>query len=216
MLDFSIIIEAWPVLLSGMGLTFLLLVVSLVGAILLGTVLAAMRMSPYKLLAVSAALYVNLFRTVPLVLAVFWFYFLVPLVIGRPVGALASALVALIFFEGAFFSEIIRSGIQAVSRGQFAAGLATGMRPRLVMQTIVMPQAFRAMIPALLTQTIVLFQATSLVYVVGLADFMTTIVRVAGGSGRIVEVYLFCALVYFVISYGASVGARVLERRQKR
>jgi glutamate/aspartate transport system permease protein len=216
MLDFSIIIEAWPVLLSGMGLTFLLLVVSLAGAVLLGTVLAAMRLSRYKVLAVSAALYVNLFRTVPLVLAVFWFYFLVPLVIGRPVGALASALVALIFFEGAFFSEIIRSGIQAVSRGQFAAGLATGMRPRLVMQSIVLPQAFRAMIPALLTQTIVLFQATSLVYVVGLADFMTTIVRVASGSGRIVEVYLFCAFVYFVISYGASVGARVLERRQKR
>lgn len=212
-LDFSIIVEAWRTLLDGMGLTLLLVVLSLVGAILLGTVLAAMRLSRHRLLSTAARSYVNLFRTVPLVLAIFWFYFLVPLIIGRPVGALVSALVALVFFEGAYFSEIIRSGIQAVPRGQFAAGLATGMRPRLVMQSIVLPQAFRAMIPGILTQSIVLFQATSLVYVVGLSDFMTTAVRVANGSGRIVEIYLFCAAVYFLLSYGASVGTRHLERR---
>jgi glutamate/aspartate transport system permease protein len=212
-LDFSIIIEAWPVLLDGMALTLLLVLVSLVGAILLGTIVAAMRLSRYRLLSGAARSYVNLFRMVPLVLAIFWFYFLVPLVIGRPVGALASALVALVFFEGAYFSEIIRSGIQAVPRGQFAAGLATGMRPRLVMQSIVLPQAFRAMIPGLLTQSIVLFQATSLVYVVGLSDFMTTAVRVANGSGRIVEIYLFGAATYFLLSYGASVGTQHLERR---
>jgi glutamate/aspartate transport system permease protein len=212
-LDFSILIEAWPMLLDGMALTLLLVLVSLVGAILLGTGLAAMRLSRHTVLSEFARLYVNLFRMVPLVLAIFWFYFLVPLIIGRPVGALVSALVALVFFEGAYFSEIIRSGIQAVPRGQFAAGLATGMRPRRVMQSIVLPQAFRAMAPGLLTQSIILFQATSLVYVVGLSDFMTTVVRVANGSGHIVEVYLFCAAVYFVLSYSASLAAQRLERR---
>jgi glutamate/aspartate transport system permease protein len=212
-LDFSIIVEAWPVLLDGMALTLLLVLASLVGAILLGTVVAAMRLSRHRLLTAAARSYVDLFRMVPLVLAIFWFYFLVPLIIGRPVGALVSALVALVFFEGAYFSEIIRSGIQAVPRGQFAAGLATGMRPQRVMQSIVLPQAFRAMIPGLLTQSIVLFQATSLVYVVGLSDFMTTAVRVANSSGRIVEVYLFCVAVYFLLSYSASVGTRHLERR---
>jgi glutamate/aspartate transport system permease protein len=212
-LDFSIIVEAWPILLDGLGLTMLLVLVSLVGAILLGTVLAAMRLSRHRLLSEAARFYVNLFRMVPLVLAIFWFYFLVPLIIGRPVGALASALVALVFFEGAYFSEIIRSGIQAVPSGQFAAGLSTGMRPRRVMQSIVLPQAFRAMTPGLLTQAIILFQATSLVYVVGLSDFMTTAVRVANGSGRIVEIYLLCAAVYFALSYSASVGAQHLERR---
>jgi len=215
-LDFSIILEAWPAFLSGMGLTLKLLVLSLIGAIALGTGLAAMRLSPNWFVSTFASSYVNLFRTVPLIMAIFWFYFLIPLLIGRPVGALTSALVALIFFEGAFFSEIIRSGIQAVPRGQFAAGLATGLRPRMVMQSIVLPQAFRAMIPGLLTQSIIVFQATSLVYVVGLSDFMTTTVRIANGSGRIVEVYLFCAATYFVLSYGASVVARYLERRLNR
>jgi glutamate/aspartate transport system permease protein len=214
-LDFSIIVEAWPVLLNGMALTLLLVVVSLVGAVVLATVVAAMQLSRYRLLSRVARFYVTLFRTVPLVLGIFWFYFLVPLIIGRPVGALVSALVALVFFEGAYFSEIIRSGIQAVPRGQFAAGLATGMRPRHVMQCIVLPQAFRAMTPGLLTQSIILFQSTSLVYVVGLSDFMTTAVRVANGSGRIVEVYLFCVAMYFVLSYGASVGTQHLERRLK-
>jgi glutamate/aspartate transport system permease protein len=214
-LDFSIIVEAWRTLLDGMEVTLLLVGVSLVGAILLGTVLATMRLSQHRLVSAAARSYVNLFRTVPLVLAIFWFYFLVPLIIGRPVGALVSALVALVFFEGAYFSEVIRSGIQAVPRGQFAAGLSTGMRPRRVMQSIVLPQAFRTMTPALISQSIILFQSTSLVYVVGLSDFMTTAVRVANGSGRIVEIYLFCAAVYFVLSYGASVGTQYLERRLK-
>lgn len=214
-LDFTVIWRELPLLAEGMGLNFLLLALGLLGGLMFGTVLAVARLSSSIALAKWASAYVTFFRSVPLILIIFWFYFLVPIVIGRPVGPFISVTVAFILFESAFFCEIIRSGIKTVARGQISASLASGMTYGQTMRLIVLPQAFRAMVPVMLTQAIILFQDTSLVYVVSLTDFMTTASRIAVREGRMVEVYLFCAAVYFVICFLTSKGVRRLQRRLK-
>jgi glutamate/aspartate transport system permease protein len=160
-----------------------------------------------------AAGYVNLLRSIPLILVVFWFYFLVPLVLGQAVGAFPSALIAFTMFEAAYYCEIMRAGIQGVPRGQLAAAQATGLTYLEAMRYVVLPQAFRAMIPVLLTQSIILFQDTSLVYVVGLHDFLTAATVVAGRDNRVVELYSFVAVIYLVLCVTASLGVRRLQSR---
>jgi len=155
------------------------------------------------------------------VLVIFWFYFLVPYIgqwltgASRPisVGPFASSLITFIMFEAAYFSEIMRSGIQSISRGQPAAASALGLTYSQTMRYVVLPQAFRNMLPVLLTQTIVLFQDTSLVYVLSIPDFLGAASKVAQRDGRLVEMYLFAALVYFVISCIASFSVRQLQSR---
>jgi glutamate/aspartate transport system permease protein len=147
------------------------------------------------------------------VLAVFWFYFLVPLILGHPVGPFYSVLVAFVFFEGAYFSEIIRAGIQSIRRGQISAALATGLSFSQVMRYIVLPQAFRNMLPILLTRSIVIFQDTSLAYVVSLTDFLTAASVVANRDGRPIEMYVFVATVYFVLCSMVDLGVRWSQGR---
>jgi glutamate/aspartate transport system permease protein len=160
-------------------------------------------------------------RSVPFVLVIFWFYFLVPYIgqwlVGadRPVlvGAFASSLLTFTLFEAAFFCEIMRAGIQSIPRGQVYAAQALGLKYGQTMSNVVLPQAFRNMLPVLLTQTIILFQDTSLVYVISITDFLGAASKVAQRDGRLVEMYLFAALVYFVISLAASMLVRLLQRR---
>jgi glutamate/aspartate transport system permease protein len=163
-----------------------------------------MRLSSRPLIAAPAAGYVTLMRSVPLVLVLFWFYFLVPLAIGRPIGALVSALIAFVLFEAAFYCEIIRAGIGSVRAGQTEAALASGMRRGQALRLIVMPQALRAMTPLLLNQIIIVFQDTSLVYVVALRDFMTAASVVAARDGRPTEMYTLVAVVYLAICFSLS------------
>lgn len=203
-LDFSVVWNNLPILFDGMQLSLFLTALALSGGILLGAVLAVLRLSPVRPIAWFAAGYVNTFRSIPLILVLFWFYFLVPLIIGRPVGPFYAALIAFVLFEAAYYCEIIRAGIQGIPRGQRAAALATGMTQAQVMRHVVLPQAFRNMTPVMLTQAIILFQDTSLVYVVTLYDFMTSAAIVAQRDLAIVEVYLFAACVYFCICFTAS------------
>lgn len=209
--DLSVITENLPFLWEGLQLSLLLTALAVLGGIVLGTVLALVRLSGFAPLALLAASYVNLIRSMPLILVIFWFYFLVPLVIGRPVGGLYSALIAFVLFEAAYYSEIIRAGIQAVPRGNIWAGKATGLNYWQIQRHIVLPQAFRHMLPVLLTQAIILFQDTSLVFVVSLRDFMTATSIIAQKEGRLVEMYTFAAIVYFVICFAASILVRRLK-----
>src|SRR5207248_10668911 len=220
--DFEVIIRSLPYLFyDGMTFTIMLTALATTGGIIFGTLLALMRLSGLPPLSLPAAGYVNLMRSVPLVLVIFWFYFLVPFIgqwvtgASRPiqVGAFASSLVTFTLFEAAYFCEIMRAGIQSIPRGQVAAAQALGMTYLQVMGYIVLPQAFRNMLPVLLTQTIVLFQDTSLVYVLSITDFLGAASKVAQRDGRLVEMYLFAASVYFVISFVASLLVRRLQRR---
>jgi len=220
--DFDVIVRSLPYLFyQGMTFTLLLTALATCGGIVIGTLLAMMRLSGVPFLAAPAAAYVNLMRAVPFVLMIFWFYFLVPYIgqwitmSAQPVhvGAFASCLVTFTLFEAAFFCEIMRAGIQSIPRGQVAAAQALGMTYAAVMGYVVLPQAFRNMVPVLLTQTIVLFQDTSLVYVISVTDFLGAASKVAERDGRLVEMYTFAAGVYFVISLGASRAVQYLHRR---
>ena len=206
---------------EGMTFTVTLTGLATLGGGVLGTVLALMRLSSLPVLPRVAAVYVNLMRSLPLVLVIFWFYFLVPYLgqwitgAERPiqVGAFASSLITFTLFEAAYFSEIMRAGIQSIPQGQVSAGYALGLTYWQVMGYIVLPQAFRNMVPVLLTQTIILFQDTSLVYVLSITDFLGAASKVAQRDGRLVEMYLFAAMVYFVISFAASSLVKRLQLR---
>jgi glutamate/aspartate transport system permease protein len=220
--DFDVIRRSLPYLfLDGMRFTLTLTALAALGGLVFGTLIAMMRLSGSRTLSRIAGLYVDLMRSLPLVLVIFWFYFLVPYIgqwltgASRPisVGAFASSLITFIMFEAAYFSEIMRAGIQSIPRGQPAAAQALGLTYGQTMRYVVLPQAFRNMLPVLLTQTIVLFQDTSLVYVVSIPDFLGAASIVGQRDGRLVEMYLFAALVYFLISCFASFGVRRLQAR---
>ncbi len=206
---------------DGMTFTVTLTALATFGGVILGTLLAMMRLSSLPVLPKLAAGYANFMRSLPLVLVIFWFYFLVPYLgqwltgASRPiqVGAFASSLITFTLFEAAYFSEIMRAGIQSIARGQVSAGYALGLTYWQVMGYIVLPQAFRNMVPVLLTQTIILFQDTSLVYVLSITDFLGAASKVAQRDGRLVEMYLFAAAVYFVISFAASSLVKRLQAR---
>ncbi|WP_302175927.1 amino acid ABC transporter permease [uncultured Hydrogenophaga sp.] len=199
--------------LSGLWFSVQLTIVATIGGILLGTVLALMRLSGNPILAIPATIYVNGMRSIPLVMVILWFFLLVPTFIGRPIGAEMSAVITFIAFEAAYFSEIMRAGIQSIPRGQVFAGQALGMSYSQNMRLVVLPQAFRNMLPVLLTQTIILFQDTSLVYAIGAYDMLKGFVTAGKIYGRPEEVYLIAAVVYFVICFALSWIVKRLQAR---
>jgi glutamate/aspartate transport system permease protein len=220
--DFEVIQRSLPYLFrEGMTFTITLTVLAMTFGIVFGTLLAMMRLSRFKLLAMIAGGYVNLMRSLPLVLVIFWFFFLVPYIgawiLREPnpikVGAFWSALITFTMFEAAYYCEIMRAGIQSIARGQVWSGYALGLNYWQTMGHIVLPQAFRNMLPVLLTQTIILFQDTSLVYVISATDFLGAASKIANRDYRLVEMYTFVAVVYFVISYGLSSVVKKLQER---
>lgn len=214
-LDFGFL--SWAVISSfvvkGFIFSVQLTLIAMVGGIILGTALALLRLSGKPGLVLPAAAYVNTMRSIPLVMVILWFFLLIPLLLGRPLGAELSAMVTFTLFEAAYYSEIMRAGIQSVPKGQVHAGYAVGMNYKLTMQYIVLPQAFRNMLPVLLTQTIILFQDTSLVYAIGAYDLLKGFEIAGKNFNRPVETYLVAAVVYFVICFSLSMLVRKLQQR---
>ena len=200
-------------ILKGLIFSAQLTLIAMIGGIALGTGLALMRLSGKKWLAAPAAFYVNTLRSIPLVMVILWFFLLIPLLIGRPMGAELSAIITFTIFEAAYYSEIMRAGIQSVPKGQVHAGYAVGMTYKQCMQLIVLPQAFRNMLPVLLTQTIILFQDTSLVYAIGAYDLLKGFEVAGKNFNRPVETYLVAAVVYFIICFGLSMLVRRLQKK---
>jgi glutamate/aspartate transport system permease protein len=220
-LEFDVIARTWPYLLKGLQYTIQLTIIAAIGGVIWGTLLALARLSSIKWLSMLAAGYVNLMRSVPLLLVIFWFYFLVPIIIqkitgaDRPpqFGADRSAYITFIMFEGAYFCEIMRAGIQSISKGQVGAAYAVGLNYRQAMQLVVLPQAFRNMLPILLTQTIILFQDVSLVSLLNVTDFVGAAVKIAQRDSRVVEMYLVVAVVYFVMCFSLSYLVKILQKK---
>jgi glutamate/aspartate transport system permease protein len=208
-------------ILKGLIFSVQLTVVAMVGGILLGTALALMRLSGKPWLVIPAAFYVNTLRSIPLVMVILWFFLLIPAAFYSGIGgdwgaanrAELSAFITFTVFEAAYYSEIMRAGIQSVAKGQVHAGYAVGMSYSQTMQLIVLPQAFRNMLPVLLTQTIILFQDTSLVYAIGAYDLLKGFEIAGKNFNRPVETYLTAALVYFVICFGLSMAVRRLQKK---
>ena len=220
--DWAEIQQSLPYLFKvGMTFTVTLTLLAMTGGIVFGTLLAMMRLSSIRAISASASAYVNLMRSIPLVLVIFWFFFLVPYIgawIMREdqpikVGAFYSALITFTMFEAAYYCEIMRAGIQSIPRGQVWSGYALGLNYWQTMGHIVLPQAFRNMIPVLLTQTIILFQDTSLVYVISATDFLGAAAKIANRDYRLVEMYSFAAVVYFIISFSLSLLVKRLQAK---
>jgi glutamate/aspartate transport system permease protein len=224
--DFEVIQRVWPLLQEGLWFTIKVTIYSAVGGVIFGTLLAMGRLSSIKPIAWLAGAYVNGLRSIPLLLVIFWFYFLVPYVLGYfnhllfgetlkpvPVGAFWSCLITFIMFEACYFCEIMRAGIQSIPKGQTYAGYAIGLNYWQMMGTVILPQAFRNMLPVLLTQTIILFQDVSLVSVLSIKDFFGMAQFIATRDGRPLEMYIAVAVVYFIICFGLSLLVKQLQKR---
>ncbi len=220
--DFQTIVNAIPYLfLTGMTFTLTLTLFATIGGMIFGTLLAVMRLSDNRILSGIAGGYVNLLRSLPLVLVIFWFYFLVPFLAQWLTGSSSpvrvdpfwSSVITFTLFEACYFCEIVRSGIQSLPRGQTLAASALGMTDRQALIYVILPQALRNMLPLILTQTIILFQDTSLVYVLSITDFLGAAAKIAQRDGRLLEMYVFAAFVYFVISLIASQAVKRLQKR---
>jgi len=220
-LDFGIVERSLPYLWYGFKYTVQLTAIAALGGLVFGTLLAMARLASRKWLALPASGYVNLMRSIPLVLVLFWFFFLMPQMLQvltggeRPVqiGAERTAIITFIMFEAAYFCEIMRAGIQSIPKGQVHSAYALGLTYGQAMRLVILPQAFRNMIPVLLTQTIILFQDTSLVYVISATDFVGAASKVAQRDGRLIEMYLFVAVVYFVLCYTLSYLVKGLQKK---
>jgi glutamate/aspartate transport system permease protein len=200
-------------ILKGLLFSVQLTVIATVGGIIAGTFLALMRLSGKPALVHPATFYVNVMRSIPLVMVILWFFLLIPMLIGRPIGADLSATITFIAFEAAFFSEIVRAGIQSVPKGQTYAGEALGMTYGQNMRLVVLPQAFRNMIPVFMTQTIILFQDTSLVYAIGAYDLLKGFEIAGKNYGRPIETYLLAAVTYFLICFSLSKVVRIIQAK---
>ena len=200
-------------ILNGLYFSLALTAVATLGGIVLGTLLALMRLSGSKILEIPATIYVNGMRSIPLLMVLLWFFLLVPLLIGRPIGAEMSAVITFIAFEAAYFSEIMRAGIQSIAKGQVHAGQALGMTYGQNMRLVVLPQAFRNMLPVLLTQTIILFQDTSLVYIITAHDMLHGFSTAGANLNSTRESYIIAAVFYFVICYSLSWMVKQLQKK---
>lgn len=212
-LDWTIIVRNWPVLLSGFTNTLKLALLAIGVSFLLGVVAGALRLSRSPFLHYPAVVYIEFIRGVPLIMVIFWFYFVSPILAGRPLDNFTSALIAFIVFEGAYLAEIVRAGIQSVPVGQVQAAISTGLTHAQTMRHVVLPQAIRNMIPALVTRFIILFMDTSLAYIIGFRELTRVARIIAEREFRAFEVYTFIAVVYFVCTFAMSLAARRLERR---
>ena len=211
--DWSVVPASLPFLWQGLVYSLQLTLVAMTGGIILGTLLALFRLSGGPLLATVATVYVNTMRSIPLLMVILWFFLVIPILTGTPMGAERSAMITFTAFEAAYYSEIMRAGIQSVSRGQVNAGYALGMTYGQTMANVVLPQAVRNMLPVLLTQTIILFQDTSLVYAIGAKDLLKAAEISGRNYNRPVEMYLFVALVYFAICFSLSMLVRRLNKK---
>jgi len=200
-------------ILKGLLFSIQLTIIATLGGIIFGTLLALMRLSNQRVLSTIASWYVNIMRSIPLVMVILWFFLLMPSIIGRSIGAELSAYITFIAFEAAFFSEIIRAGINSVPQGQNHAAYALGMNYQQKMSLIILPQAFRNMIPVLMTQTIILFQDTSLVYAIGAYDLLKGFEVAGKNYGRPIETYLLAAVVYFVICFSLSSIVKKIQQK---
>lgn len=215
-MDWSVIADNLPFLMAGLWMSVKLAAVTIAFSFPFGCLIAIGRLSRRRLLRYPSAALVNTLRSNPLILIVFWFFFLVPILTGKPIGDFLSVLAAFVVFFSAYFAEIVRSGIQSVGRNQIQAGLSTGLTYSQSMRLIVLPQALRSMLPSLITECIIVFQGTTIAYVVGMSEFLHSTFVVTERTVRPVELYLFAAAVYFVVCFSGSLMARKLEKNMVR
>lgn len=212
-MDFSPVIRNLPYMLQGLQLTFLLALVGMSGSLVGGTVLAVLRLSPYRVLRWPAAVYVDVVRMIPLIMVIFWIFFLLPILTGHPVSATSAAMIALVAFNSSYMAEVVRAGLMSVPKGLGEAARSSGLSYFQNLFLITFPIAFRNMLPAIVSRFIALFMGTSLAYVIGVTEFFGAANNINNRIFRPFEIYLFVAIVYFVCCWSLSLLSRWIERR---
>jgi len=212
-MDFSVIPRNLPYMLSGLAMTFFLAGVSMVASIVTGTIFALMRVSKIAAVRVPTGLFIDVMRTIPLIMVMFWFFFLIPLFTGQPVSALGAALIALVVFNTSYMAEVIRAGLLSVHRTQLEAAYSSGLHYLQTTWFVVLPQAFRNMLPAIINRLVALVMGTSLAYIIGVTEFFRAANNVNNRVYQSYVIYGFVAIVYFLSCYGLSLIGRYLERR---
>lgn len=212
-MDLHVIVENLPYMLTGLQLTVILSLVSMAGSFVGGAAFAMLRLSPWWWLRWPAILYIDIVRTVPLIMVIFWAFFLLPVLTGHVTTPITAALFALILFNTSYMAEVIRAGIQSIPKGQVEASRAIGLTYLQAMRHVVLPQALRNMSPALVNRFIALFMGTSLVYIIGVTEFFRAANNVNNRVYRSYEIFGFVAIVYFVCCYALSLASKALERR---
>ena len=221
-MDLGVIAQNWKFLiLQGLlgigdfaGGTLRLAIPAIGLGFVLGVVIGLARLAPAPWLRGAATAYVEFFRGVPLVMVIFWMWFIIPQVLRLPIPEYGVALAAFVIFEAAYFGEIVRAGVQSVPRGQVEAARALGLSGPQSMRLVVLPQALRNMVPALVTQMIVLFKDTSLASIIGYVDLTKAAQIVNNREIKPFQLYLFIAVVYWLCAYSMSRLARRLEQRR--
>lgn len=212
-MDLGVIVDNLPYMMNGLKLTFILAFVSMFGSFIGGTVLAMLRMSPYRWLRWPAAIYIDVVRSIPVIMVIFWVFFLIPIITGRPVTPVNAVLLSLTAHSSSYMAEVIRAGIQSVSRTQMEAGRSTGLSYLQTMLRIILPQAFKYMLPAVVNRLIALFMGTSLAYIIGTTEFFRAANNVNNRVYKSYEIYGFVAVVYFMCCYTISLFSRFLGKR---
>jgi glutamate/aspartate transport system permease protein len=212
--DFRVIIDNFSFFMRGLVTTFQLAAIAISGGLILGVLVGMARLSIRPYIYYPATAFVNLLRSIPLILVIFWFYFLVPIIAGRPLGDFLSASIAFVVFEASYFAEIIRAGIQSIPKGQMQAAYSTALNYRQMMRYVIIPQALKNMIPSLLTQSVIILQDTSLAYVIGLKEFLRSGSIVDAREVRSLEIYSFIGIVYFLICFAMSTITKRWEAKK--
>jgi len=208
----DVVIQNLPYLMRGLRLTAVITLVCMVASLAVGVVLALLRRSAVRALSAAATVYIETLRSTPLLMVIFWFYFLLPLLTGKSLEPLVAGIVAMVAFQSAYVAEIVRAGITSVKAGQLEAAVALGLPYRSAMWRVVLPQAFRNMLPALVARFVALFKSTSLLYVIGVVEFFRAATIVNSREFRPMEIFLFVAFVYLCCGVAASVIGAWLER----
>jgi His/Glu/Gln/Arg/opine family amino acid ABC transporter permease subunit len=211
--DFTVIIDNWGFLLKGLSLTFFLAILTGVFSFFIGIILAAARLSKIGIIRYPTIIYIEIIRSIPLIMFIFWIYFLIPIIIKVPLSALTSAIIAFIGFNCTYFAEVVRAGIQSVPSGQTHAGFCSGLSYYQVMRHIILPQAIVIMIPPLINRFIALFMGTSLAYIIGVVEFFRAATIINSREFKSVEIYIFVGVVYFIIDYLMSLGSKKFEKK---
>jgi polar amino acid transport system permease protein len=211
--DFTPVIANVPLLAQGLVNTLKITGVSLGGGLVLGLGFALMRLSPRSFLSVPAGFVIEVFRTTPPLVQLFWMFFALPLIAGIEMTPFTAAVVTFSIQSGAFFAEVFRAGIQSIERGQWDGARAIGMNHAQAMRRIILPQAIKRMIPAFLERSIELMKTTTLVATIAYADLLFQANEISQKTFRPLETYTVVALVYFVVIFAVSLLARQLERR---
>ena len=212
-MDFGVIIENWRFLAKGLSVTFILSITSGFFSLLIGIFLAVGRLSKNKFVKYPVTIYIEFIRSIPLIMFIFWVYFLLPLIIKFPISDFNSVLIALIGFNCTYFAEVVRGGIQSIPSGQAQAGISSGLSYYHVMKDIVLPQALVIMVPPLISRFIALFMGTSLAYIIGIIEFFRAATILNNRTFKSVEIYVFVGVVYFICDYLMSLGSKKLERK---